>query len=508
MAYAGAPGPAMHRACVAHLALASLLLVLVPSTSTAVRGRYEIGDWVSWTAMRQINDVEEHLNVLYVASDGGVARYDLIARRWKDPLTVADGLAARRILAIHPDPSTGDLVYRTARGIGSFSLLSERDDPWFRPTPAIEGLLADPGSVAPYRNAIPPPGYHFVRGVLIDKDLREFPVVDNAVDFWDNMWLGFRGLGIAVIEWNTRQMRLLTYGPWNDDVRALARQGDTFWFAGPHTITSYDRSADSWEKYEAFNIYDLRSDDVRDVLIDSTYVWLATSEGLSRYDRIGDRWRTFTRFDGLPDSDVRTLAVDSGSVWVGTRFGVARLDRKTMRVTDVSHGMFGERTINDIGIIDTTVWVGSARGLERSVDRGQFWTRFTGEEAIFDAPIYVMAVDGDELWCATRLGIIGYHTNLGTAERLPATIYFGADTLGGATKEVHSLLAADSLLWVGTDEGVYRYDRRIGYWRNFTTEDGLIDNRVYGIELDGDYIWFATPRGVTRFYWNDPYRVD
>jgi ligand-binding sensor domain-containing protein len=73
---------------------------------------------------------------------------------------------------------------------------------------------------------------------------------------------------------------------------------------------------------------------------------------------------------------------------------------------------------------------------------------------------------------------------------------------------VHSLLVVDSLLWVGTDEGIARYDRRTGYSRNFSTEDGLIDNRVFDIELDGDCLWFATPGGVTRFYWNNPYRID
>lgn len=491
-----------------HWALVCLALVSFPCTSSAVRGRYEIGDWVSWTSMRQVNDIEEYLNVLYVASDGGVARYDLMTHRWKKPLTVADGLMARRVLAIHLDPVTADLIYRTPQGIGSFSLLGERDNAWFKPTPEIEQQLTPSDPSRPYPNAIPPPGYHFQGGLLIDRDLREYPVIDKAVDFWGNTWLGIRSLGVAVIEWNTLQMRLLAYGLWNDDVRALDRQGDTFWFVGPSAINTYDRYNDTWDKFEAFNIYDLHSDDVRDVLIDSTFVWLATSDGLSRYDRVGDRWRTFTRFDGLPDSDVRTLAADSGSLWVGTRFGMARLDRATSRVTDVSRGSFGERTVNDIGIIDTAVWVGTSLGLERTLDRGKTWTRFTADEPILDAAIYVIAVHGDELWCATRLGIIGYNTKLGRAERLPAGIYFGADSIGGQRKQVHSLLVVDSLLWVGTDEGIARYDRRTGYSRNFSTEDGLIDNRVFDIELDGDCLWFATPGGVTRFYWNNPYRID
>jgi hypothetical protein len=53
-----------------------------------------------------------------------------------------------------------------------------------------------------------------------------------------------------------------------------------------------------------------------------------------------------------------------------------------------------------------------------------------------------------------------------------------------------------------------KYTRSSRSWRTFTTEDGLIDNHVNAILLDGDYIWFGTDRGITQFYWNDPNRVD
>ena len=45
-------------------------------------------------------------------------------------------------------------------------------------------------------------------------------------------------------------------------------------------------------------------------------------------------------------------------------------------------------------------------------------------------------------------------------------------------------------------------------WVHYTVFDGLADNRVLDIALDGDYVWFGTPKGVTLFYWNDPHRVD
>jgi ligand-binding sensor domain-containing protein len=62
--------------------------------------------------------------------------------------------------------------------------------------------------------------------------------------------------------------------------------------------------------------------------------------------------------------------------------------------------------------------------------------------------------------------------------------------------------------WVATDNGVLKFDKARNRWVHFTTEDGLLSNYVNCIMLDGDYVWFGTPEGVTRFYWNAPYRID
>ncbi|RKY79699.1 hypothetical protein DRQ00_03135, partial [candidate division KSB1 bacterium] len=68
--------------------------------------------------------------------------------------------------------------------------------------------------------------------------------------------------------------------------------------------------------------------------------------------------------------------------------------------------------------------------------------------------------------------------------------------------------ATDKAVWVGTEQAVYKYDKQRRTWRLFTTEDGLLDNTVQAILPAGDYVWFGTPKGLTRFYWNAPYRID
>ncbi|TET83589.1 hypothetical protein E3J38_00200 [candidate division TA06 bacterium] len=70
------------------------------------------------------------------------------------------------------------------------------------------------------------------------------------------------------------------------------------------------------------------------------------------------------------------------------------------------------------------------------------------------------------------------------------------------------VLAADEKnLWVGTGSGVAHLRKDIGDWIKYDKRDGLIGEEVNAIVIHGDYVFFGTDEGVTRFYWNDPFLV-
>ena len=56
----------------------------------------------------------------------------------------------------------------------------------------------------------------------------------------------------------------------------------------------------------------------------------------------------------------------------------------------------------------------------------------------------------------------------------------------------------DGIIWFATNNGVQRYD---GYrWTTYTTDDGLVDNRVVTVIQDRDGVmWFGTQNGISRF---------
>jgi len=95
------------------------------------------------------------------------------------------------------------------------------------------------------------------------------------------------------------------------------------------------------------------------------------------------------------------------------------------------------------------------------------------------------------------MGILGY--NPVTNERM---VY--QNKINFPEANVIKLVCNKRYVWVATKNGVLRLDKKFQTWTKYTTYDGLLDNFVQDLVLDGDYIWFGTPQGVTRFYWNNP----
>ena len=119
---------------------------------------------------------------------------------------------------------------------------------------------------------------------------------------------------------------------------------------------------------------------------------------------------------------------------------------------------------------------------------------------MLDSEVWEIGVNGNEIWLARGRGIEMFNTKTGKWTPYLSILYGEHRAL--------SILPSDSIVWVGTEGGLVKFDRDLNRWVTFTTDDGLPHNRVEHIEIEGDYLWLATPGGLCRFYWNDPYRLD
>ena len=64
---------------------------------------------------------------------------------------------------------------------------------------------------------------------------------------------------------------------------------------------------------------------------------------------------------------------------------------------------------------------------------------------------------------------------------------------------VNALTLDGNNLWIATQSGVSRFDTKAGKWQTLTPADGLPDDVVWSVVVDGADIWFGTNRGAVKY---------
>ena len=289
---------------------------------------------------------------------------------------------------------------------------------------------------------------------------------------------------------------------------------------------------------------------VNDIRLDGSFVWIATTDGLVYYDRSAGVSGKLTEKDGLPSEIINTVAIGVNSIWIGTQSGLARLDRSFL-TSHVSRFTF-HANVRAIVVDDDSVWIGTPSGLAKYNITADAWTYYTREntnEGLAADNVQTISKSGNKIWVGTIAGVSCLDEKTGKwSKHLAATttevlhsnwvskltedgdgLWFGnwKDSTEGAivrynrqtdafrffSKEdlplksierpitrIHGLTVDENEVWVGTNGGLLRYDKRTDMWRHYTTEDGLPNNEVWTIVLDGPYLWTAHIGGVVSRY--------
>ena len=118
------------------------------------------------------------------------------------------------------------------------------------------------------------------------------------------------------------------------------------------------------------------------------------------------------------------------------------------------------------------------------------WENFTVAEGLPDNRIYSVCVDGDRVWAGTDNGLALY-------QRGKWKVFTTADGL--AHRAVLSLALDKQThdLWIATMGGLSRYSA--GRFDTFNQlNSGVPNDVVYGVAVQGEYVWVATAAGGGR----------
>ncbi|MCU1235764.1 MAG: Two component sensor histidine kinase [Candidatus Solibacter sp.] len=237
-------------------------------------------------------------------------------------------------------------------------------------------------------------------------------------------------------------------------------------------------------------------------------LWVGTPEALNRIDRKAGHYTSYRRTAGpAAGTDAITIREDrSGNLWVGTYgHGLLRFDRRTGQFKTYQHnlsdpyslsnGFVSRLLVDHIG----TLWAATMDTLNRFDATTQRFTTFK-----LDPPgnlFYQELVEDREgaLWLGTD--------SSGLRRFDPATgqfIVYQHDMNRPGTlsdNRVNSVyFDASGTMWLGTQNGLNKFDRKKGTFTVYTRRDGLPGNAVGCVLEDahGD-LWMSTNNGVARF---------
>lgn len=245
--------------------------------------------------------------------------------------------------------------------------------------------------------------------------------------------------------------------------------------------------------HQVNNQHSLANNDVNYVLEDSRgNLWFATNNGISCWIVSENQWKNFYVNKQEQAQVFLTLCEDNlGRIWAGTySSGVYVLEGSTGK--QLSHYSQLEKSspfINDY-VFDIfkdsqgDIWIG---GVNSQVVRYQSGEGNFKKYSI--QPINVL----DELSLGKML--FGCTYGLCLSDNESGAI---STLINGCL--VHDILVLDGIIWIGTSgDGLLRYNPQNNTSEKFTTKNGLPSNFINSVAYSDGYLWLGTENGLCRF---------
>ncbi len=420
--------------------------------------------------------------LVFAATRHGLLIYDRAAHAWKPPVTTLDGYPMARVRTAIADQA-GNAVWLGTGGVDGYVRYDVDARMWTRGAgpPAgsaqvltVEAALAGAPAAAAIRALI-----------LTDPRLRTYQFTSAAATpDRTEFYFGTTGMGVVRVDPLTGEWEALSYGLVAPSVGAIAAWPEGVWAAANARAGGGERRGLTWV---ASDLSSMRAAEGNGAALGFTFVsarrlitgrdalWLATEQGVLRVSPGNLASRLFE----MPD--VTSLALAPDGIWVGTTRGVSVITRDD-RVVRVSTDF---PALSLVAARDT-LWVGTNAGVvmmpSGSADAVGVAAR--------SQPIFALTSAGTAIVAATDRSLVWRDSASGAWKELPLSLALGRPTALAADP--------DGGVWVGGTQGLARVDLARAAVRTLTVPVDL-PAAVRDVAVDRTYLWVATDSGLVRF---------
>lgn len=478
----------------------TVLLSFIPTRAFLLKDQA-----VTFAEFNYVNAVATSMSHAYFATTEGIIRYNKMERRWELPLTGSDGLPREEIKKVWVDTFDDRLYAQTGFSLYEYDMTFDR---WY-PLNELPEFNTNDRHIRRDEPLIPPFSFNYLGdGSLVDPFARTYPISDIVDDRSGTLWIGTWGYGPATAPSTSTLVELLPYGLLQNRVNAVFLDDSLLWVSGAVTtgsrtgISVYNTLKNSFFYVESGLRSDFPAYDINCLEGNQSNIYAGTEYGVYVLDKkslqIVDY---YNRRRGLVDNNVISLKSVGDSLFIGTASGLAMVSHEGDSLKIIQPKFFFNQVIYDIARAGSFLWLGTSIGAYRySLETGRL-QQFSDPKMFVSGDVYSIEPYGDFIWFASDEGVLRLNTATGETE-----------SFREFTNRLQSraLAVNDRICAIASDKGMtfIFHDRDKPFSREFTIDDGLPSNYVYELVLDGDYIWVGTDKGLTRFWWNNPNRVD
>ncbi len=200
------------------------------------------------------------------------------------------------------------------------------------------------------------------------------------------------------------------------------------------------------------------------------FFWLASDGGgLIRFDKKTGRIKTYlndpTDSTSLSNNRLRYIFPrDAGSLWVATLEGLNIFNFKANTFKLLQKSTSSKNSLSDDRILSIYQYR--------------------------DGPLFIGTYNGLSLYNEKTNTFRNFHKDKDNPSSISSNIVISV---------LHRREDPEDVFWVGTSEGLNRFNLSTGEFKSFTTRDGLPNNIIYSIEEDRQgHLWMATNKGLSQ----------